>query len=327
MLVMTVVIFTLMLILYWMMKKLVITPIRLLGNHIGEFSVTHNTNIPLIETGDEIESLSRSFTTMSESLNRYHSHLKDMVHAATKELEHANEKLIELNERKSDFVAKVSHELRTPLTSIKGAMEYLSAKFSMYPEIDVDTDELIAFFNVIKSNAERLVRMVNDTLDLERIESGAFDIHFSNFDILNLIKDVITGFQSITSKKRITFRLVGEADMEILADEDRIRQVMINLISNAVKASPHDAEIEISVLSRNREVSVSVSDKGPGISLDHQDKIFDKFFTASTKDGSGLGLAICKGIIEAHHGTIISDKDQSRGCTMRFTLPQTEREM
>jgi signal transduction histidine kinase len=311
-----------------MMKKLVLSPISRLTSYVKGFSVDSKTDIPLIRTGDELEDLSRSFVSMSKSLNKYHAHLEDMVHAATKDLENTNERLIAMNERKSDFVAKVSHELRTPLTSIKGAMDYLSAKFSMHSGNNYDTNELITFFNVIKNNSERLVRMVNDTLDLERIESGSFDIHFTNFDILNVTKDVITGFQSITSKKKITFGLVSETETMIFADEDRIRQVMINLISNAIKVSPQESEIQISISGSGKEVTVSVKDPGHGIPAEEHEKVFDKFYTRGTKDGSGLGLSICKGIIEAHNGGIyVSDKYNESGCTLTFTLPKTGKDI
>ena len=321
-------IITLMLILYFMMKKLVLSPVSRLTSYVKGFSIESKTDIPLIKTGDELEDLSRSFVIMSKSLIEYHTHLEDMVHAATKDLENTNERLIAMNERKSDFVAKVSHELRTPLTSIKGAMDYLSAKFSMHSDTNYDTKELITFFNVIKNNSERLVRMVNDTLDLERIELGAFDIHFSNFDILNVIKDVITGFQSITSKNKITFGLISDTGTEILADEDRIRQVMINLISNAIKVSPHESEIQITISGSVHELTVSVKDQGNGIPAEDHEKVFDKFYTRGTKNGSGLGLAICRGIIEAHNGEIrVSGKDNGSGCTLTFTLPRSGKDI
>jgi signal transduction histidine kinase len=311
-----------------MTKKLVLSPVSRLNYYVQGFSVESKTDIPLIRTGDELEDLSRSFVEMSKSLNKYHTHLEDMVHAATKDIENTNERLIAMNERKSDFVAKVSHELRTPLTSIKGAMEYLSARFSMHTDTNYDTNELITFFNVIKNNAERLVRMVNDTLDLERIESGAFDIQFSNFDILNVIKDVITGFHSITSKKKITFGLISDTDTLIFADEDRIRQVMINLISNAIKASPRESEVQISISGSAHNVIVSVKDQGHGIPPEEHEKVFDKFYTRGAKDGSGLGLSICKGIIEAHYGSIkVSDRENGSGCTFTFTLPRTEKDI
>lgn len=315
-------ILSLMLILYIMMRKLVISPLSQISTSIREFSERGSLDVSTVRTGDELEDLSMSFATMSRSLKEYHSHLEDMVHAATKDLENANERLVALNRMKSDFVAKVSHELRTPLTSIQGAMDYLSARFSAKISTDQDMNEIMSFITVIKKNAGRLVRMVNDTLDLERIESGALDMHFSQIAILNLINEVITTFQSITNEKKISFRVIASPETVVLADEDRIRQVMINLISNSITASPPESEIEITVSESEREVRTSVADRGRGIPAEERDRVFDKFYTRGSKDGSGLGLAICKGIVEAHEGRIwIEERSDGTGCAFIFTLP------
>lgn len=313
----------LMLILYVMLKELVLRPVKQLKASMKEFSTGQKTEISVISTGDEFEDLSRSFVNMSRSLTEYHTSLQDKVRAATKSLEDANARLIELNEKKSEFIAKISHELRTPLTSIKGAMDYISTRFSMRENPDKDMSDIIGFFEVIKNNSERLIRMVNDTLDLERIESGVLDLHFSQVNLLSLIKEVITSFRSIASEKNITFKIEANPKTYVTADEDRIRQVMINLISNAIKFSPADSEIHIMVTETAKAVTVYVKDTGQGISAEEEEKVFDKFYTKGTKDGTGLGLAICKGIIEAHNGEIkVSNNKEERGCTFYFTLPK-----
>lgn len=318
----------LMAILYVMMKELVLRPVKQLKASMKDFSKGEKTETSVIRTGDELEDLSRSFVEMSRSLTEYHTSLQDKVRIATKSLEQANARLIELNKKKSDFIAKVSHELRTPLTSIKGAMDYISTRFSMGSNADKDINDLIVFFDVIKSNAERLIRMVNDTLDLERIESGTFDMHFSHVNLLTLIEEVITSFQSIASEKKIAFKLTGTHKHLIYADEDRIRQVLINLFSNALKASPGNSEIHITVTLAEKGVTVSVKDDGEGIPLGEREKIFDKFYTRGAKDGTGLGLAICRGIIEAHYGEInVISNERGKGCTFYFTLTKTGKDI
>ncbi len=318
----------LMAILYVLLKELVLRPVKQLETSMNDFSKGEKTEISVIRTGDELENLSRSFVKMSRSLTEYHTSLQGKVRIATKSLEQANARLIELNKKKSDFIAKVSHELRTPLTSIKGAMDYISTRFSMGSNADKDINDLIVFFDVIKSNAERLIRMVNDTLDLERIESGTFDMHFSHVNLLTLIEEVITSFQSIASEKKIVFKLIGTNKHLIHVDEDMIRQVMINLFSNALKASPGNSEIHITVTGAEKAVTVSVKDDGEGIPLGEQKKIFDKFYTKGAKDGTGLGLAICKGIIEAHHGEInVINNERGKGCTFYFTLRKTRKDI
>jgi len=319
-----VIISILMVVLFLMMKELVLRPVKQLKTSMGEFSKGKNNEISVIRTGDELEDLSRAFVEMSKSLKEYHTKLQDKIRIATKNLEEANAKLMELNKRKSDFIAKVSHELRTPLTSIKGAMDYLSSRFSMDSKSEKDMDNLMVFFDIIKKNADRLIKMVNDTLDLERIESGVFEMQFNCLNLLALVKEVIISFQSIASEKRVTFKIIAKnPEVSITADEEMIRQVLTNLISNALKVSPTDSEIHITVTESDDKVTVSVKDRGPGIPEEEHKRVFEKFYTRGTKNGTGLGLAICKGIIEAHHGQIgVMNNKGEKGCTFYFILPK-----
>lgn len=312
----------LMIVLFIMMKELVIRPVGELKSSIGDFSKGRKSSTTAVSTGDELEDLGNSFVEMSQALTEYHEDLEDKVQKATRGLEQANLKLMELNERKSDFIAKMSHELRTPMTSIKGAMDYISAKVSKDGK---DSGELIEFLDVIKNNADRLIRLVNDTLDLERIESGVFDLHYSQVDLLSLIKDVAISFQSISSEKNITFKIMADPETFVDADEDRIRQVLINLVSNSLQYGPDNSDIQITVAETGGKMTVSVKDEGPGIPYDVQEKIFDKFYTIGKRHGTGLGLAICKGIIEAHGGELnVSSNAGTGNNTFYFTLPSVK---
>jgi signal transduction histidine kinase len=306
----------LIMVLYLMMKELVLRPVRQLKSSINDFAVGNKT-----ET--HREDLCDSFADMSKSLTEYHTDLEGKIRTATKNLEDVNARLSELNEKKSDFIAKISHELRTPMTSIKGAMDYISSKISMISSNNKDSEDLTEFLDVIKNNADRLVRLVNATLDLERIESGGFVLHFSQVDLLTLIKEVIISFESITSEKNITFELKGSPKILITVDEDRIRQVLINIILNALQISPDNSEIHIATIESGNEVTVFIHDEGPGIPATIHEKIFDKFYTIGKRHGTGLGLAICKGIIEAHGGKIgVLSKEEEKGTTFYFNLPR-----
>jgi len=307
------------LILYFMMRILVLTPLARIRASMKKLSRQKMIETSIIRTGDELEELSRSFIEMAKSLKNYQDNLKRMVHSATRSLEEANVRLSELNRRKSDFIARVSHELRTPLTSIKGAMEYLSAKLNS----NSGQEELQDFIRLIKNNTERLIKMVNDTLDLERIESNAFELHMSEFNLLRLTKEVLHGFSTTTSEKGIVFKLHGNPESLIKADEDSIRQVIINLVSNAIKFSPPNSEIRINISDSASDVTFSISDEGPGIPEEEIERVFDRFYTRSSADGTGLGLAICKAIVDAHGGTIRAECDKkAKGCTFTFTLPK-----
>lgn len=311
----------LMIVLYIMMKELVLRPVKQLKTSMRDFYGREGSGTTLIRTGDELEDLSRSFAEMSGALTEYHTSLENKVREATKSLGEANARLTELNEKKSDFIAKMSHELRTPMTSIKGAMDYLYAKIPRITSDSRDTENLVEFLDVIRKNADRLIRMVNDTLDIERIESGVFDLHYSPVDMLPLIKEVIIGFQTITAAKNITFRIMADPDITVPADQDRIRQVLINLVSNSINYSPAGSEIQISATGTDRSVTVTISDRGPGIPPEVREKIFDKFYTMGKRHGTGLGLAICKGIIDAHKGEIRVVDTEDRGGVISFTLP------
>ncbi len=310
----------LMIVLYVMMKELVLRPVHELKNSIKGFSRGKISHTDFINTGDELQELSNSFAEMSQTLTNYHSDLENRVHMATAGLEKANERLTELNEKKSDFIAQISHELRTPMTSIKGAMDYISAKIARDGN---DADDLMEFLDVIKNNADRLIRMVNDTLDLERIESGMFDLHYDHFDLLSLVKEVIISFQTITNERNIVFNIKARSDIIVNADQDRIRQVLINLVSNAINYSPDNADVQITVTETGDSVKVTLKDEGPGIPADVQEKIFDKFYTIGKRYGTGLGLAICRGIIEAHRGVIrVENIPGHKGSAIYFSIPK-----
>jgi signal transduction histidine kinase len=307
-----------------MMKELVLSPVKQLMISMQDFSRSEKHETNFIRTGDELEDLSRSFVEMSRTLTEYHNSLENKVHQATKSLEQANASLTELNEKKSDFIAKISHELRTPMTSIKGAMDYLTVKIPKILQSSDETGDIIEFLGVIKNNADRLIRMVSDTLDLERIESGILDLHLNQFDMISLVKEAIISFQTVAAEKNITFTIVAHTKVFVTADEDMIRQVLINLMSNSINFSPKDSEIRIHVTESKKTVTVSLIDRGPGIPEDVKDKIFDKFYTIGKRHGTGLGLAICKGIIEAHKGEIkVSSTKRETGSTISFTLPKS----
>ncbi|UCH79687.1 MAG: DUF3365 domain-containing protein [Nitrospiraceae bacterium] len=319
-------IFILMVVLFFMMKALVLRPVKQLKTSIEDFSRGDTSETAALRTGDELEDLSSSFVQMSKSLREYHSELEDKVRTATRSFEEANERLAELNEKKSDFIAKISHELRTPMTSIKGAMDFISARIQKMSVQGRDREEIMEFLNVLKNNADRLTHMVNDTLDLERLESGMFDLHIDHVDMISLIKEVIISVQSLTEERNITFRIIAEPEIIISADEDRIRQVLINLISNAIHFCPDETVIEVEVTEDEKQVQVVIKDKGPGIPAEVREKIFDKFYTVGKRRGTGLGLAICKGIIEAHNGEIrVLDIPEGQGSAIAFTLKTDNR--
>lgn len=314
-----------------MIKKLVLMPMNRLQAAINEFSEGNYSPENRLKTGDEFEDLCRSFSAMASVLSEYHSCLNNKIKEATKGLEETNRKLIETNKllndaniKKSDFIARVSHELRTPLTSIKGAMDYISARLSSFlqnhPE-ETSIGDLHIFFDVIKKNSERLIRMVSSMLDIERIEMGTSEMHFTNANLSYLIAEVLAYFQIDADKKGISFNANIPNNLMVCIDEDRIKQVLINLISNAIKFSPDESEIIIFAYHEKSNVVVEIWDEGPGIPPSDHEKVFEKFYKNGNKEGTGLGLAICKSIIEAHKGIIGVNSDGENGSCFYFKLP------
>lgn len=312
---------------FLMMKNLVLTPMEKLQASIKEFSEGKYSPDKMLKTGDEFEELCLSFSDMAGKLTEYHNSLNEKIRVATKDLAETNTKLIEANIRKSDFIARASHELRTPLTSIKGAMDYISTKFSRIAherQDDASRDDLIIFFEMIKKNSERLINMVNTMLDLERIELGVSELHLSDTNLSHLIEETLISLQVNADEKDILLSADLPDNLSVYADEEKIRRVLINLISNAIKFSPNESEIVIKSYADGDYITTEICDEGPGIPISEQDRIFDKFYKSGNKEGAGLGLAICKSIIETHNGIISLKSNGTSGSCFYFKLPKTE---
>jgi len=310
-------------VLFLVTRHMVITPVNKIRNFMRAFSKDGNPAIPPLKTNDELEDLSKAFIEMARSIDEYHSCLQDKISSATKELTIKNARLLRLNKAKSDFVANISHELRTPLTSIKGAMDYLSVRLSMHRKDD--EEDMKVFFEVIKKNAERLIRLVNNVLDYERIELGEVVMHFNDINLKDVFDEVITGFRSLAEEKNINIKLNAE-DVIVYADEDRMKQALTNLLSNALNFSPEASGITVTLSSSDGYAHASVEDRGSGVAEAEKEMLFKQFYSRGVKDGTGLGLAICKGIIEAHNGKIGVKTSGGKGGHFWFTIPTTRTE-
>ncbi|HSR37251.1 MAG TPA: HAMP domain-containing sensor histidine kinase, partial [Desulfurivibrionaceae bacterium] len=315
----------------FMMRHLVLGPMQRLSTAIREFSEGRPHSGEVLRTGDEFEDLSRAFAEMAARITGHHDELRERVRAATGELAESNQKLTESNrllsaasDRKSDFVARASHELRTPLTTIKGSMEYITARLAALSPSEVGKcpqSELRDFFDVITRNTNRLIRMVNALLDIERIEMGVTGtLHFSRIDLNAVIRETVTTMECLAQEKNMALVAELPPELTLRADEDRIRQVLTNLLANAIKFGPDHSTVTIRARREEDLVVVAVHDQGPGIAPGEREKVFDKFYKLGNKEGSGLGLAICRSIIAAHGG-VIGVADQGPGACLYFWLP------
>ena len=306
--------------LFMVTRRLVISPINRIQSQMAQFSKSGNPDMPLIRTADEIEDLSRAFHDMAKDIHENHSCLQEKVKAATSELTEKNEALVQAHRSKSDFIAKTSHELRTPLTVIKGAMDYLSVRLSMR-EAESDRD-LFVFFEMIKKNAERLIRLVNNILDYERIGLGTFEMNFKVVTLREAFQEVVAGFVPLAAQKNVSIRMKA-MEGTAFVDEDRLKQVLTNLLSNALNFSRESSNISVSLEYRDEHVYAAVEDTGSGIPEHERETVFKQFYTKDVKDGTGLGLAICKGIIEAHGGAIGVESVEGGGSRFWFTIPKS----
>lgn len=226
-----------------------------------------------------------------------------------------------LEHMRKEFVANVSHELRTPLASIKGFAETL-----MMGGID-DKENRKDFVSSIERQADRMAKLVNDLLDLAAIESGQKKIHRSLFAINDVIEEVFNGLASLAKKKKIT--LINSLPTKlpaISADRDQIKQVITNLIENAIKYSPEQKSVTAFAEIRQGNIEIFIKDQGIGIAASDLPRLFERFYRvdkARSREmgGTGLGLSIVKHIIESHGGSVHVSSVESQGSTFSFTLP------
>ncbi len=223
---------------------------------------------------------------------------------------------------RTDLVSNVSHELRTPLTAIKGSIETLR---------DGAVDDLNArdqFLASIEGETDRLIRLVNDLLILSRTDSQALTLRREWFDLADLAAACAAELRPGAAAQRVALLVDGPAT-QVHADADRIRQVLVNLLDNAIRYSPPGEAVRIGIAPAAGRVTVTVQDRGPGIPQEEQARVFERFYRVSKSRernsrgaaGAGLGLAIAQALVEAHGGKITLTSRVGQGTTVRFTLP------
>jgi|GEM_PF-1596090 len=222
---------------------------------------------------------------------------------------------------KNELIANVSHELRTPLTSITNSIYLL--------EVSLPSEKQARFIDIIKKNTERLLRVINNLLDISRIESGMLSLRMELVNIPNLIEDSTLSVKGMLISKKIELKLDIEEDFpEIYADKEGITHILTNLLSNAVKFTPPGGKITISCRSKDDDVYISVADTGVGIPSSELDKIFGKFQRATTAEqveGTGLGLTIVKHFVNMHKGRIRVESEIGKGTKFTVSLPKIDK--
>ena len=277
---------------------------------IGELGMSLNNMIE--ELDDLTKNLNRKVDQATHSLSETNLKLLDK----TRQLEQSNQKLLELDRLKSDFVSIVSHELRTPLTGIIGFARTLL-------NLDLPNEQRNKYLHIIETEGKRLAELIEHFLDISKIESG--NIEF-NIELENLKAVVTETVESLQTQIPIVIDFPSDFP-PIPMDKNRIKQVVMNIVANAIRYTPKGGKIIIQGIDSPRSVSLSIKDEGPGIPVEDQNKIFDKFFRCSDdiskkSRGSGLGLTISKKIIEMHQGNIRVESAEGEGSRFTFTLPK-----
>ena len=312
-------------------------PIQHLAEATRTIARTGNLSHDIAVKGqDEVGQLSITFNQMIASLResrgklqRWGEELESKVHERTIELEKRSKKLASANIRleemsryKSEFLANMSHELRTPLNSILGFSEVLQDK--MFGDLNEKQEEYV---NYVRESGQHLLSLINDILDLSKIEVGKMEMELNEVCIRDLLKNSLTMIKEKALKHGIELSLkLEDATPDIYADERKVKQVVFNLLSNAVKFTPDGGKAGIEAVKKDEHIRVTVWDTGIGIKEGDKGKLFKEFqqldnSIAKRYQGAGLGLALSKRLVELHGGKIRVESEPGKGSRFSFTLP------
>jgi PAS domain S-box-containing protein len=332
-------------------------PLKVQGTIIGAMAVQHyshsqhytEADVAFMEAVSEQVAMAIERKANEEALTLLNEELESKVEDRTaelerkaRELEAANVRLTELDEIKSTLVSSVSHELRTPLTSIRGFAKLTGREFTRHfhplavsAALEKKGKRIRQNLAIIETEGERLTRLINDFLDLGRIESGNAGWNDAFVNPCDIIREAVTGVSGAFAVKSNVDLLVDfpEAVPLIHADPDKIKQVLINLLNNASKFT-RKGEVRVRIRASRDTLTVAVSDTGIGIAKEEQPLVFGKFHKIRSGDtvtseakGAGLGLAICKEIVEHYEGSIWVESEPGRGSAFFFTLPVVPKTM
>jgi signal transduction histidine kinase len=281
----------------------VIGPIQRIDTRLAAISSGDFSGHVDVSNRDELGALAANVNRMNDELDRLY-----------RELETASK-------HKSEFLASMSHELRTPLNAIIGFSQVLRER--MFGDLNAKQEE---YLDDIIASAYHLLSLINDVLDLSKVEAGQIELEIAPFSLRDALESGVVMVRERASDEGVSVELTADPEIDpVDGDERRIRQVVFNLLANAVKFTPEGGAVDVSAARLNGEVRVSVSDTGPGVAPEDRDRIFDEFQQTDAgvalREGTGLGLALSKRLVELHGGRIWVDSEIGAGSTFVFTLP------
>ena len=256
-----------------------------------------------VENRDELGALGANVNRMNDELRRLYT-----------ELEAASQ-------HKSEFLANMSHELRTPLNAIIGFSQVLRDEM-----VGSVNEKQAEYLDDIISSGSHLLSLINDVLDLSKVEAGQVELEVHPFSLREALERGVVMVRERATEDGVRVAFAADPEVDVVdGDERRIKQVIFNLLSNAVKFTPAGGEVDVSATRLNGEVRVSVADTGPGIAPEDRDRIFEEFQQSETgvgqREGTGLGLALSKRFVELHGGRIWLESEVGQGSTFTFALP------
>jgi signal transduction histidine kinase len=304
------------------LARRMVTPIRALqmgADRIGAGALDARIDV---HTGDELEALGNAFNRMATQLRELYGTLEQRVAERTRELVEAKEEVEIANRHKSEFLASMSHELRTPLNAIIGFSDALDEQF--FGPLNARQARYVQH---IMSSGRHLLALINDILDLSKVEAGRMELEVGRFSLLEALESGLTMVRERANQHGIELHLQCDPGVQnIEADERKVKQVLFNLLANAVKFTPDRGYVYVSACRANAWVEVSVRDTGMGVAPEDQARIFDAFQQGARgvpqpQEGTGLGLTISRQFVELHGGRLWVESELGNGSTFRFTLP------
>jgi len=290
------------LLLGYVLSGSIVGPVRRMGTRLAAIASGDFSSHVEVSNRDELGALAANLNRMNDELGRLYE-----------ELETASR-------HKSEFLATMSHELRTPLNAIIGFSQVL--KEQMYGELN---ERQADYVDDVLSSGQHLLNLINDILDLAKVEAGRMELQPSTFELPELLDNAASMVRERSTRQGINLTVATDGSVGLMeGDERKVKQILFNLLSNAVKFTPSGGKVTLAAKAADDEVVISVSDTGIGISAEDQAKIFEEFYqvgTSRTQEGTGLGLALTRRLVELHHGELTVESEPGVGSTFTVTMP------
>ena len=304
-----------------LLARQMVVPIRALQVGAQQLEASEFGHRIEVRSGDEISDLADHFNRMAEQLRESYTRLEQKVEERTRALEQKGRELAIANEHKTQFFANMSHELRTPLNGILGFSELLTD--GLYGKLP---DKAMEVLDRIQKDGKHLLGLINDVLDISKIEAGQLSLSLSDYSIQSIVDTVVASTEALAHTKGIEVRAAVPPDLPIgYGDERRLTQVLLNIVGNAIKFTD-TGSVEVRVDAAEGYFKIAVEDTGPGIPLADQQRVFDDFQQVDSgitrqKGGTGLGLSISRRLVQAHGGHIELHSWQGVGSTFNIVVP------